>query len=223
MADKKKPDSFHYFMSYDDLSDSSDSSDSDEEGHKTARGKGEGNASGSGNKSLQHAAKRAASGAPLPKPDDLFKSVSKPSFLYNPLNKQIDWESRAVKAPEEPAKEFKVWKTNAVPPPQTYATEAEKPKKGAPPGMDMAIKWSNIYEDNGDDAPQPHTGNAIFLPTEEQLSDSDDGGDKGSASAKKRRVESFQQKEKRKRDLGQATSDKSFVEEEKRILRQNVE
>lgn len=40
-------------------------------------------------------------------------------------------------------------------------------------------------------------------------------------SAKKKKVESFQQKEKRKRDLGQATSDKSFVEEEKRILRQN--
>lgn len=43
------------------------------------------------------------------------------------------------------------------------------------------------------------------------------------ASAKKRKVESFQQKEKRKRDMGQATSDKSFVEEEKRILRQKIE
>ncbi|XP_010900417.1 UPF0690 protein C1orf52 homolog [Esox lucius] len=222
MADKK-PDSFHYFMSYDDLSDSSDSSDSDIGGQKKSRGKGDGEASGSGNKSPQHATKRGASGVPLPKPDELFKSVSKPSFLYNPLNKQIDWESRAVKAPEEPAKEFKVWKTNAVPPPQAYATEAEKPKKGAPPGMDMAIKWSNIYEDNGEDAPQLHTGNAIFLPTEEDPSDSDEDKDKMSASAKKRRVESFQQKEKRKRDLGQATSDKSFVEEEKRILRQNVE
>ena len=38
--------------------------------------------------------------------------------------------------------------------------------------MDMAIKWSNVYEDNGDDAPKPHTGNAIFVPEEEQLSDS---------------------------------------------------
>ncbi|XP_071005924.1 UPF0690 protein C1orf52 homolog [Oncorhynchus clarkii lewisi] len=225
MVDKKKPDSFHYFMSYDDLSDSSDSnsSDSDEQGQKKSRGKGEDDATGSGNKSPQHGTKRAVSGVPLPKPDELFKSVAKPSFLYNPLNKQIDWESRAVKAPEEPAKEFKMWKTNAVPPPQSYATETEKPKKGAPPGMDMAIKWSNIYEDNGEDAPQPHMGNAVFLPTEEQPSDSDEDGDKASVSAKKRRVESFQQKEKRKRDLGQATSDKSFVEEEKRILRQNAD
>ncbi|KAM3875755.1 UPF0690 protein C1orf52 homolog [Diretmus argenteus] len=223
MTDEKKADSFRFFSSYDDLSDSSDSdgSDSDEEaeGAKRSRQKPGKDAPGSGGKSSPQGAKRAASEVPLPKPDDLFRSVSKPAFLYNPLNKQIDWESRTVKAPEEPAREFKPWKTNAVPPPQSYAPEPEK-KKGPPPGMDMAIKWSNVYEDNGEDAPQPHTGNAQFLPTEEQPSDSDDEADKLATSAKKRRVETFQQKEKRKRDLGQATSDKSFVEEEKRILRQ---
>lgn len=85
----------------------------------------------------------------------------------------------------------------------------------------MAIKWSNVYEDNGEDAPQAYTGKAQFLPTEEQPSDSDEESDK--LSSKRRRVETFQQKEKRKRDLGQATSDKNFVEEEKRILRQKVE
>lgn len=46
---------------------------------------------------------------------------------------------------------------------------------------------------------------------------------KDEVSNKKRRVETFQQKEKRKRDMGQATSDKNFVEEEKRILRQKIE
>lgn len=70
----------------------------------------------------------------------------------------------------KPAREFKPWKTNAVPPPEFYA-EPEK-KKGPPPGMDMAIKWSNVYEDNGEDAPKPYTGKARFLPTEEQPSDS---------------------------------------------------
>lgn len=160
--------------------------------------------------------------APLPGPDELFKTVSKPAFLYNPLNKHIDWESRIVKAPEEPAKEFKVWKSNAVPPPQSYVTEE---KKGAPPGMDMAIKWSNVYEDNGDDAPQPPAGRNLFLPEEEQQEsdEEEDEGEKHSKSAKRRRVETFQQKEKRKRDMGQATSDKNFVEEEKRILRQTAE
>lgn len=138
----------------------------------------------------------------------------------------------------------------------------------------MAIKWSNVYEDNGADAPQAYTGKARFLPTEEQPPDSgefcsrlftllfsvtslerydttyscslkkkqkkhtvvplfslssrsppkpDEESPQSALSAKKRRVETFQQKEKRKRDLGQATSDKNFVEEEKRILRQNVE
>lgn len=71
----------------------------------------------------------------------------------------------------KPAREFKPWKTNAVPPPESYTSEPEK-KKGPPPGMDMAIKWSNVYEDNGEDAPKPYTGKALFLPTEEQPSDS---------------------------------------------------
>ena len=42
----------------------------------------------------------------------------------------------------------------------------------------------------------------------------------GESEAKKKKVENFQQKEKRKRDLGQASREKSYVEEEKRILRQ---
>lgn len=71
----------------------------------------------------------------------------------------------------KPVREFKPWKTNAVPPPESYVAEPEK-KKGPPPGMDMAIKWSSVYEDNGEDAPKPYTGKARFLPTEEQPSDS---------------------------------------------------
>ncbi|KAJ8277810.1 hypothetical protein GJAV_G00080340 [Gymnothorax javanicus] len=223
MTENKKRDSLHYFMSYDDLSgssSSSSSSESEDEGQGSSKRKRGADPAGCSEDVTHHGAKRAASGSPLPKPDDLFKSVSKPTFLYNPLNKHIDWESRIVKAPEEPAKEFKAWKTNAVPPPQTYATE----KKGAPPGMDMAIKWSNVYEDNGEDAPKPTTGNAHFLPDEEKPFQSDEEQEQEKTlSAKKRKVESFQQKEKRKRDLGQATSDKSFVEEEKRILRQSIE
>ncbi|XP_034387117.1 UPF0690 protein C1orf52 homolog [Cyclopterus lumpus] len=221
MTEEKKSSSLGFFSSYDDLSDSSDGSDSDEEGESRKKKPGT-DAAGSGAQSSQQGTKRAAGGAPLPKPDELFGSVSKPAFLYNPLNKEIDWESLTVKAPEEPAREFKPWKTNAVPPPESYTAEPEK-KKGPPPGMDMAIKWSNVYEDNGEDAPQPFTGNARFLPTEEELPESDEDSDKLDLSAKKRRVETFHQKEKRKRDMGQATSDKNFVEEEKRILRQNID
>lgn len=52
-----------------------------------------------------------------------------------------------------------------MPPPETYSPP-EKPPPPAP-AVDMAIKWSNIYEDNGDDAPR-QAGKAKFLPDEEQ-------------------------------------------------------
>lgn len=55
------------------------------------------------------------------------------------------------------------------------------------------------------------------------LTDEEESSAKGDESAKKRRVETFRQKEKRKRDMGQATKDKNFVEEEKRILRENAD
>ncbi|XP_061593218.1 UPF0690 protein C1orf52 homolog [Cololabis saira] len=217
MTEEKTPGSLGFFSSYDDLSDSS----SDSEGEADGRPKGAG-AAPAGERGSQ-AAKRSAAAAALPRPDEVFGSVSKPTFLYNPLNKQIDWDTLTVKPPEETPREFKPWKTNAVPPPQSYTAEPEK-KKGPPPGMDMAIKWSNVYEDNGDDAPQAHTGKARFLPKEEEEpSDSDDESKTPAGSSKKRRVETFQQKEKRKRELGQATSDKNFVEEEKRILRHQID
>lgn len=64
----------------------------------------------------------------------------------------------------QPPKEFKLWKNNAVPPPQSYEV---KEKKGPPPGMDMAIKWSSVYEDNGDDAPHRRAEQAQVLPDNE--------------------------------------------------------
>ncbi|XP_066124869.1 UPF0690 protein C1orf52 homolog [Saccopteryx bilineata] len=127
----------------------------------------------------------------LPGPDELFRSVTRPAFLYNPLNKQIDWERHVVKAPEEPPKEFKIWKSNCVPPPETYATE----KKPPPPELDMAIKWSNIYEDNGDDAPQ-NVKKARLLPEGEETVESDDERDEH--ASKKRKVEPGEPTKKKK-------------------------
>ncbi|KAM7317827.1 UPF0690 protein C1orf52 homolog [Microtus oregoni] len=127
----------------------------------------------------------------LPGPDELFRSVTRPAFLYNPLNKQIDWERHVVKAPEEPPKEFKVWKSTYVPPPETYSTE----KKPPPPELDMAIKWSNIYEDNGDDAPQ-NAKKARLLPEGEETVESDD--DRDERASKTRRVEPGEAAKKKK-------------------------
>lgn len=43
----------------------------------------------------------------------------------------------------------------------------------------------------------------------------------GESAPKKQKTENFRQKEKRKRDQGQSSRGKSYVEEEKRILRQD--
>ncbi|XP_077391386.1 UPF0690 protein C1orf52 homolog [Festucalex cinctus] len=224
MTEDKQTGSLGFFSSYDDLSDSSDSDKEADRRRRDPSQKPETDTTGREPNAAQQESKAEAGENRLPKPDELFNSVSKPAFLYNPLNKEIDWDNLTVKPPEEAPREFKPWMTNAVPPPQSYAAEPEK-KKGPPPGMDMAIKWSNVYEDNGEDAPKAHAGKAQFLPPEEQHVDSDEESKTSTSpsSTKKRRVESFQQKEKRKRDMGQATSDKSFVEEEKRILRQKIE
>ncbi|XP_009466623.1 PREDICTED: UPF0690 protein C1orf52 homolog [Nipponia nippon] len=95
-----------------------------------------------------------------------------------------------------PPKEFKVWKNNAVPPPETYSPPEKKPPP--PPALDMAIKWSNIYEDNGDDAPR-QASKAKFLPDEEQEPPESDGEkDDEPTSAKKRKLDSGEQTKKKK-------------------------
>lgn len=103
MTEEKKPGSLGFFSSYDDLSDSSDGSDSDHEADLVKKAAPSRSSSGeSGAQPSQQAASRAAGGgAPLPRPDELFRCVSKPTFLYNPLNKQIDWDNLTVKPPEE--------------------------------------------------------------------------------------------------------------------------
>lgn len=101
MSEEKKSGSLGFFSSYDDLSNSSDGSDSDDDGGLVKKTAPSTAPVESGAQSSQQATKRAAGGAPLPRPDDLFRSVSKPAFLYNPLNKEIDWDNLTVKPPEE--------------------------------------------------------------------------------------------------------------------------
>ncbi|XP_043941971.1 UPF0690 protein C1orf52 homolog [Protopterus annectens] len=175
-------DPLNYFAVYDSSSDS-EKSDSEEVLQKKVNNK---------EVPIDNVKSSVTFPAALPKPDELFKKISKPAFLYNPLNKEIDWDKRVIKGPEEAPKEFKVWKTNAVPPPESYVAQEEK--KAPPPGMDMAVKWSNVYMDNGDDAPQ-HVIKARFLPEEEDIVQSDSDSDEPS-SAKKCKIDPVQQKNK---------------------------
>ncbi|KAM9239499.1 UPF0690 protein C1orf52 homolog isoform 1-T1 [Leptosomus discolor] len=179
-----------YFAAYGTSSSDSETDEPQPDQRQAGRGDGGGAAAGGDSPGRRPR---------LPPPDELFRRVSQPpAFLYNPLNKQIDWESRVLRAPEEPPKEFKVWKNNAVPPPESYSPPEKKPPP--PPALDMAIKWSNIYEDNGDDAPR-QGGKARFLPEEEREQEpleSDGEKDDEPASAKKRKLDSGEQGKKKK-------------------------
>nr|XP_004653712.1 UPF0690 protein C1orf52 homolog [Jaculus jaculus] len=173
-ADEKDP--LSYFAAYGSSSSDSSSEEDHSEPEEPSRRKAPDAAKAAAGGGGERAEKR------LPGPDELFRSVTRPAFLYNPLNKQIDWDRHVVKAPEEPPKEFKIWKSNYVPPPESYASE----KKAPPPELDMAIKWSNIYEDNGDDAPQ-NAKKARLLPEGEETVESDD--EKDEHTSKKRKVD----------------------------------
>ncbi|XP_062973867.1 UPF0690 protein C1orf52 homolog [Elgaria multicarinata webbii] len=190
MAAAEGKDPLGFFAAYG--SDSSSSAGSDSEGE-------EGSGPGREAKSTQPPPPRGIpEGNPrLPGPDELFRSVNRPSFLYNPLHKEIDWESRVLRAPEEPPKEFKAWTTNAVPPPETYSVKETKPPP--PPELDMAIKWSNMYEDNGDDAPK-HANKINFLPEEEQeqVESAEDDEKDEPTSFKKRKLDPEEQTKKKK-------------------------
>ncbi|NWH76023.1 CA052 protein, partial [Piaya cayana] len=186
-------DPLSYFAAYGSSSSDSEpeAADGDEEEEEKKRG---GRRSGEGSGQPRGA---GGAGARLPPPDELLgREWQPPAFLHSPLLRRIDWDQRVLRPPSEPPKEFKVWKTNAVPPPETY-TQPEKPPP-QPPGLDMAIKWSNIYEDNGDDAPR-QPSKAKFLPDEEQESvESDDEKDEEPGSAKKRKLDSGEQTKKKK-------------------------
>lgn len=90
-AEEKDP--LSYFAAYGSSSSgSSDEEDNSEPEEKSRRGPDPAKWAGvCGNKTEKR----------LPGPDELFRSVTRPAFLYNPLNKQIDWERHVVKAPEE--------------------------------------------------------------------------------------------------------------------------
>ena len=159
-------------------------------------------------------------GNKLPSPSTLFASIGRPDFLDNPLEKHIDWD-RFVKNPDSPP-ESNVHASGhyaAIPPPKTEAFPTSTPSEiSAPP-----IKYSTPSDQP--DASQLSVSNTLS-------SDSDISrpagtkrahpvADNTESSSKKQKGETFREKEKRKRDLGQTSRGKSYVEEEKRILRQH--
>lgn len=141
----------------------------------------------------------------LPPPDALFATVKRPTFLNDTGQIHVDWDKYA-KSIDTPNEENIHERDNyaAIPPPPSDSSELS-----APPVRYSQPSPSRDVDDESPSAAQdePSTGKRPPL--------ADDG-----ASKKKQKVETFRQKEKKKRDLGMSSRGKNYVEEEKRVLRE---
>ena len=171
----------------------------------------------------------------LPSPDTLFATVGRPSFLntsLTPSDRDVNWD-RFVKNDTEENVHSDGTHAAVAPPTglddsrrnissslsiaiaSTYTTPSHE-ISAAPVKYDTT-KATDDDDSYGGDSDQP--GLEERLPpasgTKRPFSSSKDD-----VLKKKAKTDSFRQKEKRKRDMGQTSRGKSYVEEEKRILRQ---
>ena len=170
----------------------------------------------------------------LPSPDTLFATVGRPSFLntsLTPSDRDVNWD-RFVKNDTEENVHSDGTHAAVAPPTglddsrrnissslsiaiaSTYTTPSHE-ISAAPVKYDTTKATDD--DSYGGDSDQP--GLEERLPpasgTKRPFSSSKDD-----VLKKKAKTDSFRQKEKRKRDMGQTSRGKSYVEEEKRILRQ---
>ena len=186
--------------------------------------------------------------APVNCDDDFWPKT--PEFVTRHIRADIDWDKNVKEAPYVPPKEFKPWES-ALPavetkskvkdrkPDLTIVKQVPQSITSAPPSSkpvvkdktqytDHAISWSKMYKDADvqntiGKRPRPEDDDedlAGFCHT-------DLDGQKVAFQVKHQKTAikavTFRDKEKRKRDSGQANREKMFVEEEKRILRQNFD
>lgn len=139
----------------------------------------------------------------LPSPDTLFATVKKPTFLNDTGQIHVDWDKYAKSI--DPPTEENVHERDhyaAIPPPTSNSAELS-----APP-----VKYSIT--------PPPSSPNEDGVERDELSAGKRPSLEADSASNKKQKVETFRQKEKKKRDLGMSSRGKNYVEEEKRVLRE---
>lgn len=176
------------------------SSDTDEEEEETAKVvSGNGSAGGEGDASK------------LPSPDTLFATVGRPSFLKDTSPDDIDWDKFVKSSEPVEADMHSVSGYSAIPPPSSAETQqasiSAAPVKYTPADMDPKFRTVSSVGDH-------QTAGT------KRAAEKGGGEEGGGGETKKLKIETFRTKEKRKRDLGQTSRGKSYVEEEKRILRQ---
>lgn len=185
----------------------------------------------------------------LPPPMVAIAGAKRPEFTIDPLKKGVDWDRLTKKAPVLPEKEFKPWENRLpsvdssvktkqgssestlaqhVPGGSSLNFAQPCPRSGsAMEFVDQALKWSNMYQNLDKDGhlkrtrPEDIGGEEGMLYTDLEAEKVAYGG------AKKKKVanqtSSFRTKEAKKRTMGLANRDKMFVEEEKRVLRQQLD
>jgi len=142
----------------------------------------------------------------LPSPTTLFATVGRPAFLESKEESHVDWDSLS--------KRYE---------PNTYS---------APP-----VQFSSVAESRESEEYEDAVISSAPVKYGKEISDIQKHlvihdkrsvkvalnilNDRGESTPKKQKTDNFRQKEKRKRDQGQSSRGKSYVEEEKRILRQD--
>lgn len=158
-------------------------------------------------KSNSPAGNASAAKTKLPSPTTLFATVGKPAFLETKEESYVDWNSLSKRY--EPS-------SYSAPPVQF-------------PPVTESSRDSEEYEDAVISSAPVKYGKEIsdiqkHLVVHEKRSVTTALNilkERGGSAPKKQKTENFRQKEKRKRDEGQTSRGKSYVEEEKRILRQH--
>lgn len=178
----------------------------------------------------------------LPSPDTLFATVKKPSFLANPNQRHVDWDQFVKNDATEVDESVHLaggvgGRYSAIAPPKDLDEESMRNSSKIRSSLSAAI--INTFSNTGGEisAPPVHytasevdpsfrTVSAETEPPQQSSKRAEPGlGEQerreGGDAQKKQKVGNFRQKEKRKRDLGQTSRGKNYVEEEKRVLRQH--
>ena len=144
----------------------------------------------------------------LPTPNKLFANISKPDFLNTPQH--LDWDKYTKNIPEENIHESQNYA--AIPP----------PKEGVMLTSGDTITGEAVkYDDPESDRTKNLGGTKVMdVNTSIELGMKRSNTSNDDICNKKDKVETFREKEKRKRNMGMQSRGKSYVEEEKRILRQ---
>ncbi len=172
----------------------------------------------------------------LPSPSTLFATVGKPSFLLTDStdSKEIDWDHFVKNDVAEDKYSIHVTDDGsyaAIPPPASQDSDDRvynslsaaivgtynKGAVGQIAGGPVTYS-SKERESSQQRREEPAAARGVKRASVSTPAAAED--EKSTESQNSKKVKTFRSKEKRKRDLGQSSRGKSYVEEEKRLLRQ---